>query len=51
MLQRPYKDRADVQNHPVKDLHLRLYSFRQLIETEDMNPEDRVDDLLDQIPK
>ena len=51
MLEQPYKDRAEVRNHTVKDLRLRLYSFRQLIKIEDMNPGDSVDDLLDQIPK
>ena len=49
MLQQPHWDRPEVGNHPVKNLRLRFHSFRQLIETEDMNPEDSVDDLLDQI--
>ena len=45
MLQQPYRDRSEIGNHPVKHLRLRLHSFRQLIETEDVDSEDSMDDL------
>ena len=43
MFQQPNGDRAEIGNHPVKHLRLRLHSFRQLIEAEDMDSEDSVD--------
>ena len=45
MLQQPHRDRSEIGNHPVKHLRLRLHSFQQLIETENMDSEDSVDDL------